>query len=184
MNFNIPKIMFSAFVLAFALQVPISLFTAETVAAKEALSEWNDRPIRKKGVGPVKMTVRNWGGVYTDVTGYSNNEVLIENTTRFNFKVPGWSKKPSITFSCKVNLGTKTEVCFNFLKGKIESKKSGVDCKLKGKLDIGKIPGLKAKLCSQFDVQGKPGAKARGSISMKLKLDPGGVNKTLMSTKF
>jgi hypothetical protein len=184
MNIKGMKTIYSTLIVALMLQAPISLLSVERVAAKQALSEWNDRPIRKKGVGPVKMTVRNWGGVYTDVSGYSNNEVLIQNTTRFNFKVPGWSKKPSITFSCKANLGTKTEICFNFLKGRIESKKSGVDCNIKGKLNIGKIPGLKAKLCTQLDIQGKPGAKPNGSVSMKLKLNPGGVNKTLMNTKF
>ena len=49
------------------------------------IAEWNDKPLKKKNVGFAKLTIKNWGGIYTDAKDYKKQSIKILNTTRLNF---------------------------------------------------------------------------------------------------
>ena len=110
-----------------------------------------------------------------DEDGYRNNQVKIENTTRFNFD----SKTFDIKATCTAKIGAKYKVCFDALSGKLSGDKSGINCKLKGKIKVG-VPGLKAKVCTTVELKGDVGKKPNGAVSMDVKVKPGGIDKTIM----
>lgn len=145
----------------------------------KVIAQWDDKPVKKKNLVVADLTIRNWGQVTTAAKGYENNRVSVTNTTRFNFS----SKKFDITARCSIRVGSKTTVCFDFLSGKVTgANKTDASCVLKGKININ-IPKLKAKLCATTQFTGTPPAAPKGTLDMKIDVEPGGIKKKILALR-
>lgn len=141
-------------------------------------------PWRKKNVGFAKLTIKNWGGIYTDAKDYKKQSIKILNTTRLNFS----GKKLNITAECQVTGGSNTNICINMINRKITgNNESDTSCKI-GKATSISIPSpIAANVCVNTLVTGKVGSRPSGKLNIKVPAKIGGnkiFNKTVLSQNF
>jgi hypothetical protein len=137
----------------------------KAIAGWKPLMKWKETPLKKKDIGLVQLTIKNWGGIYSDSNGYTSQEAKIVNTTRLNFS----GVALDLVAKCEVKAATTINVCIDMLTAKVSGKGgSDVSCTVVGLSGIPSIPGLSANTCLNMSVSGKIGKKPKGSVEVRV----------------
>jgi len=152
--------------------------------ADTKLASWSEKPLNNLNLGFASLTITDWGGVYSNASGYSSQSLKITNTSELNFS----GKKLDVTAECSLVAASNVTVCIDMITLKISGGSSStMSCHITGSTSINIPQPLEAKTCMTANVTGGVGSTPSGTLKGSMNVKVAGqtvLNETIFKTNF